>query len=177
MMDIDDSVVLVDHSDSMIGVESRLEAHRLGKLHRAVSVFAFNPDGMVLLQRRAAGKASFAGKWANSCCTHPRRGEGVVAAGERRLVEEMGMRVDLEGIGSFIYRAEDPVSGLVEHELDHVLIGVTDAEPQPNPHETDACKWVFLEDVRDAVSDLSTYAPWLGEALSAFPHLGPPVGP
>lgn len=80
-------VVLVDEHDREIGTASKLEAHRSGALHRAVSVFVFDDAGRLLLQRRAAGKYHSAGQWANTCCTHPRPGESNLAATQRRLAD------------------------------------------------------------------------------------------
>lgn len=164
-------MILVDHDDMEVDRVDRDLAHRQGLLHRAVSVFIFNDRDELLLQRRAPTKNGFAGKWANTCCTHPRPGETVVAAGERRLHEEMGLAVSLEHVGTFVYRAEDQHSGYVEHELDHVLVGRTDATPSPDPHEADDYRWVALDELRTVVSG-QEYAPWLRQTLTEFPRLG-----
>ena len=50
----DEFVVLVDEQDQEIGQLEKLEAHRLGLLHRAFSVLIFNSNGELLLQQRAA---------------------------------------------------------------------------------------------------------------------------
>ena len=44
-------VVLVDREDRATGTLEKLEAHRKGVLHRAISVFVFNTSGELLLQR------------------------------------------------------------------------------------------------------------------------------
>jgi isopentenyl-diphosphate delta-isomerase len=165
-------VVLVDEADIVLGAAHRDTVHRRGILHRAVSVFIFNDRGEVLLQRRASMKTGFAGKWANTCCTHPRPYESVVAAGERRLKEEMGLLASLRAVGTFVYRAEDHRSGYVEHELDHVLVGRTDASPTLDPNEADDYRWLALDELRAVVTD-EDYAPWLRHALDEFPRLAP----
>ena len=165
-------VLLVDDTDSQLDPAERLEAHRRGLLHRAASVFVFNGAGELLLQRRASSKAAFSGKWANTCCTHARPGEAIVETGERRLREEMGLEVALTHVGSFIYVARDPVSRLIEHEFDHVLVGVTDVEPILDLAEADETRWVDLDVLRRSVDD-PEYAPWLGHALRSFPDLDP----
>ncbi len=161
-------VVLVDTAGRVIGEADKLEAHRDGgQLHLAFSVFVFDDSGRVLIQRRAPGKYHFGGRWTNTCCSHPMPGEGVVAAGERRLQEEMGITVALTDIGSFIYRAEDAASGLTEHELDHVLIGEHNDDPNPNPDEADAWRWVpFAELLEDLAAHPERYTPWLAPALA-----------
>lgn len=170
-----ESVILVDESDGETGVEERWAAHRGGLLHRAVSVFVFNGSGELLLQRRADTKRPFAGVWANTCCTHPWPGETVIAAGQRRLVEEMGLVVDLDAVGSFHYKAVDQVSGLTEHELDHVVVGHSSAEPKTDATQVDGIRWVDVSRLRRELSGDDDYAPWLSHALHAFPDLGLPV--
>lgn len=168
-------VVLVDRSDIEVGVEERATAHLEGLLHRAVSVFLFDPAGRVLLQKRSRDKSVFGGKWANSCCTHPRPGEDVAAAAERRVREELGIDVPLVRVGSFIYEATDDESGQKEHEFDHVLVGVTSLTPDPDPVEIEEIRWLDLGVLRETADD-PMFAPWLGHALRAFPDLGAGLG-
>lgn len=159
-------LVLVDRNDREVGTSTKLAAHQPpGQLHRALSAFVLHDDG-VLLQRRAASKYHFPGLWSNSCCTHPRPGEDTVAAGERRLHEELGLRCRLTHVGSFTYRAVDPVSGLVEHELDHVLVGRSSADPDPNPDEADETMVMDLDELDASLErHPERYTPWLTEAL------------
>ena len=160
-------VVLVDSEDRELGSAEKIAAHLApGLLHRALSAFVFTTDGRLLLQRRADVKYHFAGLWSNTCCTHPTPGEDVASAGERRLTEELGMRCRLSVGGSFIYRAADEESGLVEHELDHVLVGVSDDHPRPAPSEVSEVRFVALPALRrDLERNASAYTPWLGLAL------------
>lgn len=99
-------VVLVDVDDAEVVTAGKLEAHRTGQLHRAFSVFVFDPAGAMLLQRRAAGKYDSAGRWSNACCGHPRPGEDTRSAARRRLREEMGIDCALAPVTAFTYRAE-----------------------------------------------------------------------
>lgn len=167
-------VILVDEDDSQTGTAEKLAAHEApGLLHRAVSVFLFDSTGRLLLQRRSSQKHHFRGLWGNTACSHPRPGEGNVAAGERRLLEEMGIQAKLSDVGSFIYRAGDSDSGLVEHELDHVLVGVNDDDPRMDLREADAFDRVDPAALRDRLHDnQGGFAPWLLPALEAFPTLG-----
>jgi isopentenyl-diphosphate delta-isomerase len=168
-----DQVVLVDGEDTPHGSASWRSAHSgIGQLHRAFSVFVFDADRRLLMQRRAADKPTFGGLWANTCCSHPRPGEAVLEAAERRLREEMGLTVDLHVAGGFEYRAEDPTSGFVEHEYDHVLVGTAAEEPDPDEQEVADWAWVEFAAVRErALSGDPAYAPWLAAALEALPDL------
>src|SRR6476660_5400668 len=100
-----EQVVLVNEQDQELGTMEKMEAHRLGILHRAFSVFVFNGRGEMLLQQRALGKYHSGGLWTNACCSHPRPGEEVSSAAGRRLFEELGFETELKPIFKFVYRA------------------------------------------------------------------------
>ena len=75
-----DEVILVDEQDRMTGSDSKHKAHTFnseqprGLLHRAFSVFLFDDDNQLLLQRRANSKITFPGVWTNTCCSHQLHG-------------------------------------------------------------------------------------------------------
>ena len=163
--DADVQVVLVDESDRPVGVAPKLQAHVDGVLHRAFSVFLLDGRGKVLLQRRAAGKYHSAGLWSNTACGHPRPEEDTREAAARRLYEEMGVRCELVPAGAVVYRAEVG-GGLVEHEYDHVFVGRFDGEPDPDPAEVSAWRWMPLDELRaDRAANPGAYSAWLGPAL------------
>ena len=91
-------VVLVDEQDNPIGKMEKQQAHIEGLLHRAFSIFIFNSENKLLLQKRASSKYHCGGLWTNSCCSHPRENENIQDAANRRLVEEMGMQCSLKPI-------------------------------------------------------------------------------
>jgi isopentenyl-diphosphate delta-isomerase len=157
---------LVDASGTPIGSATVDEAHRApGRLHRAFSVFLRDPGGRVLLQQRAATKTRFPLRWANTCCGHPAPGEDVASAAARRLVEEIGAGgVALTEVGVYSYYAEDPATGRVEYEYDHVLLGDLPAERAllADAAEVAAVRWVPLAELRaSSAADPRAYAPWL----------------
>lgn len=165
-----EQVILVDPQDNEVGTRDKLQAHLHGELHRAFSVFVLNTDGQLLLQRRAGSKYHTAGKWSNTCDGHPRPGETVLDAAQRRLAEEMGIACPLVVRAVFPYRA-DLGGGLVEHEIDHLLIGRCDADPKADPDEVSAWKWMDLAAVAGDVEDRpEQYVPWLGIALTYVPY-------
>lgn len=145
-----DFVVLVNEFDHELGQMEKLEAHKKGVLHRAFSVFIFNSNHELLLQRRAFGKYHSEGLWTNTCCSHPYPGEDILIAGNRRLMEEMGMYVELFYKFSFVYKAFLE-NNLIEHELDHVLIGISDDIPKLNLNETTEFKWMSLETIKQEI--------------------------
>jgi isopentenyl-diphosphate Delta-isomerase len=143
-----EKVVLVDEKDSPIGLMEKMKAHMNGSLHRAVSVFIFNSNGEMLLQKRALHKYHSAGIWSNAACTHPKENETTLTAAKRRLMEEIGLESELDYAFSFIYKAHLD-NGLIEHELDHVFIGFSDNSPKINQEEV--CDWKYISE-----SDLKT---------------------
>jgi isopentenyl-diphosphate delta-isomerase len=169
-------VELVDPDGHAAGQATVDEAHRApGLLHRAFSVFLRGPDGRVLLQQRAAVKTRFPLRWANTCCGHPLPGEAPEAAAVRRLKEEIGFDdVELSEVGVYSYYAEDPSTGRVEYEYDHVLLGRLPADPAllADPDEVADLRWVPLDDLAAAiVGDPRAHAPWLAgvtERLQQF---------
>jgi isopentenyl-diphosphate delta-isomerase len=167
-------VDLTDTRGTSIGSDDVLRAHRgEGRLHRAFSIFVFDTRGRTLLQRRSPEKRTFGGLWSNACCSHPRPDADIHAEAERRLAEEMGFTVRLEEVGRFTYRAEDPGSGLVEHEYDHVLVGRFDGTPAPDPTEVSDWRWTTFADLRSELSrDPASFTPWLSPALETFGDSG-----
>ena len=141
-----EQVILVDVDDCEIGVMEKMEAHKQAVLHRAFSVFLFNPQGKMLLQQRALTKYHSAGLWTNTCCSHPRPGEKLDDAVTRRLMEEMGLTAKVSKAFDFIYQAELP-DHLNEHEFDHVFIGNYDDEVRPNHLEVANFVYQSIEEV------------------------------
>jgi isopentenyl-diphosphate Delta-isomerase len=160
-----EEVVLVNENDEAIGVEEKLKSHLLGALHRAFSIFIFNSEGRLLLQKRASTKYHSRGLWSNTCCGHPRPGESTEGASRRRLYEEMGFDCELRKVFDFIYRAELG-DGLFEHEYDHVLVGRFDGEPNPCRDEVDDWKWMDLSELKlDVQRNPDAFTYWFKVSL------------
>ena len=158
-------VVLVDEQDNPIGKMEKQQAHIEGLLHRAFSIFIFNSEKKLLLQKRASSKYHCGGLWTNSCCSHPRENENIQDAANRRLAEEMGMQCSLKPIFTFMYRAEFD-NGLIEHEFDHVFFGESDQNPKINPEEVETYRYIAMENLQQEVKEFpQNYTPWFIIAL------------
>ena len=162
-------LVLVDEHDNEIGQEEKISVHKKGKLHRAFSVFIFrenNGSRKILLQQRNVNKYHCGNLWTNTCCSHPRIGEDIVKAGERRLDEEMLFTTRLFHIDSFHYKA-DCKNGFIEHELDHVLVGrYQDKILEINPEEVQDFRWITIDDVnQELIQYPNIFTPWFAKAL------------
>lgn len=167
----DEMVVLVDEDNNPLGTARKSETHHADThLHRAFSVFLFNSNGELLMQRRAFSKLTWPGVWSNSCCGHTMLNERTEQAATRRLAFELGLRnVELKmALPDFRYRAEK--DGIVENEICPVMIGYTDQEPSINPAEVAETKWVpwkdFLASIRRVDCELSPWAIEEGLLLS-----------
>lgn len=169
---MEEFVVLVDDQDRELGIEEKVQAHVHGRLHRAFSVFVLGTDRRLLLQRRAATKYHSPGRWSNTCCGHPRPGETIPAGAHRRLREEMGFDCELHRAFSFTYRA-DLGNGLWEHELDHVMVGRCEAQPNPDPVEVGEFRWAHVAALQsDLTARPECYTVWLGIALDQLAARG-----
>lgn len=164
-------VTLVDEQDNPLELMGKMQAHQLGLLHRAFSVFVLQQretDWYTLLQRRSLGKYHCAGLWTNTCCSHPQEHETIEQAAQRRLLEEMGFELPCVKVGHFIYRAELD-NGLIEHEYDHVLLSIAplDIQFRVNPQEVMDYQWCPLAQLDKYSLDQSTqFTPWFFEALA-----------
>lgn len=151
----------------------KMQAHRDGQLHLAVSVFVF--DGEVLLiQKRASSKYHCAGLWANTCCTHPHWDETVEDCAERRLTEELGFTLPLTRHQTVEYAA-DVGEGLKEHERVTLFSAQADSrtlQVAPVEGEVEAVRWIaprdLMREVRERPQD---FTPWFRIYLQRFPGL------
>ena len=165
---VNENVVLVDKNDNPIGLMEKIEAHRRGLLHRAFSVFIIDDASRLLLQRRSQTKYHSPGLWTNTCCSHPRNGEILIDAANRRLMQEMGMSANLKHMFSFIYRAEFD-NGLIEHEFDHVFIGKSNSDPVINPDEVCEWKWKEIKKIKkDIIVNSHHYTEWFKIIFNKF---------
>ncbi len=158
----DEPLILVDSNDREIGCLDKAAAHDgAGRLHRAFSIFLFNSSGELLLQQRAAGKRLWPDYWANTCCSHPRRGESMIEATARRLREELGLESELEYLFKFEYQAHFGTLGS-EHELCHVFAGRSDAVAVINQSEIAALRYLSPAALDAELTDApERFTPWL----------------
>ena len=160
-----ESLILVDADDNEIGHLPKADCHRdHGILHRAFSIFLFDRQDRVLLQRRSASKPLWPLYWSNSCCSHPRRGETLEFSTARRLQEELGVQASLQWLYKFTYQADFVQDGHhygAEHELCHVFIGAYDGEICVHPDEIAAWRWISVEQLeQELVEQPERFTPW-----------------
>lgn len=128
----EDLVVLLSADGSPAGVMPKREVHHdTTPLHAAFSSYLFSPNQELLMTRRALTKTAWPGVWTNTVCGHPRPGENLADAVDRRTQDELGIQVRVVQtlLPHFSYRAVD-ASGVVENEVCPVVL----VEPQRPQH-------------------------------------------
>lgn len=160
-----DHVVLVDRQNKVLGTAPKLETHNKNTpLHRAFSLFLFDPKGKLLLQQRSKNKKTWPLIWSNSCCGHPMLNESNKDAVKRRLEFELGIKLEkvYEILPNFSYRAQK--DGIVENEICPVFVGFTDKKPIMNKDEVENVRWVSWQDFLQEIKQKpGTYSVWCEE--------------
>ena len=169
-------VVLLDDRGRAVGTQDKATVHH-GEtpLHLAFSAYLVDPEGALLVTRRALTKATFPGVWTNSVCGHPGPGEALDTASRRRALDELGVTVgELRLVlPEFGYVAEQ--GGVVENERCPVFVGVVpDREVALDPAEVGGAEWVpwstFSAEVLDGRRAVSS---WCREQVEQLVQLGP----
>jgi len=158
----DEKLILVDEHDNEIGNLPKDQCHDgSGQLHRAFSLFIFNDAGEVLLQQRSEQKRLWPMFWSNAVCSHPRRGEDMETAVDRRLRQELGLTSRLRFLFKFIYQAQYDDSGS-EHELCWVYLGRSSDPVVPNANEVANWRFVSIDELNGELSDNpEAFTPWM----------------
>jgi len=157
----DEMLIVVDEQDNILDYKSKTDCHRGdGILHRAFSLFIFNSGGELMLQQRSAQKLLWPLFWSNTCCSHPRKGEKLEEAVQRRLKEEIGITTELEYLFKFQYQANYGTIGS-ENEICAVYIGKSDAPPRINENEIADLKFISVSDLTAEIDNHpQRYTPW-----------------
>ena len=157
----DEKLILVDENDNILGYKDKNEAHEgNGILHRAFSIFIFNHNNQLLLQKRSDQKMLWPLYWSNSCCSHPRKGEEYETAIHRRLKEELGIDTELKYLFKFQYQANFEDIGS-ENELCSVYIGRSDDQIIVNENEIAEWKFIDINDMEQEMEESpENFTPW-----------------
>lgn len=178
---LEESCILVDEKDKVLGKASKLLCHKVGAdgnipLHRAFSVFIFNSKDEILLQRRSDMKVTFPGFVTNACCSHPLFGAegeteekdalGVRLAAQRRLQHELGIpkhEVDVNAL-QYLTRIHYKSTGdgeWGEHEVDYILFLHKDVTLNPNPNEVSQVQFIAKSEFQKYLNKLEhPLTPW-----------------
>lgn len=150
-----------------------------GLLHRAFSVFLFDPQTKkLLLQQRATEKITFPDQWTNTCCSHPLHTTselgfdlptsiaGVKRAAQRKLDHELGIKVEqvptenMKFLTRIHYLSPSGQGIWGEHEsmvlklsllilVDYIIIILADVDLDVNPNEVRDTRYVSPEELKE----------------------------
>ena len=190
---MDEMCIVLDTNDMPIGSASKKACHLMtninqGLLHRAFSVFLFDPKSKkLLLQQRASEKITFPDMWTNTCCSHPlahpaetghgdlpSNVEGAKRAGQRKLNHELGIQQSQVPVSEFSFLTRihylAPSDGKWgEHEIDYILFIEADVTLDINENEVQDTRWVSPDELRQMFKDAESqtghdsalkYTPW-----------------
>ncbi|XP_070565506.1 isopentenyl-diphosphate Delta-isomerase 1-like [Ptychodera flava] len=183
--------IVIDENDKVIGSDSKKTCHLMenidkGLLHRAFSVFLFNPNNELLLQQRSDEKITFPGYWTNTCCSHPLSFEaeleekdclGVKRAAQRKLEHELGIKAEQAPLDGFDYLTrihyKAPSNGQWgEHEIDYILFMKGSVNVEPNLNEVQAYRYVNIEQLKEFIAnsekDGIKLTPWFKLIVNNF---------
>ncbi|EPQ28048.1 uncharacterized protein PFL1_04375 [Pseudozyma flocculosa PF-1] len=187
---MEERCIVTDTDDNYLRDGSKKECHLManinkGLLHRAFSVFLFDPvSGKLLLQRRAPEKITFPNMWTNTCCSHPLaiKGEleetaqiGVRRAAQRKLDHELGIPAAQVPLDDFQYLTRihylapgDETWG--EHEIDYILFITAQVTLKPSMNEVCDVKWVSPEELKALMTELDpeAFTPWFKLIVEKF---------
>lgn len=157
----DELLICVDGADNILDYKTKVECHLgEGLLHRAFSIFIFNTQNQVIMQKRSDQKLLWPLFWSNSCCSHPRKGETTDLAAIRRLEEELGIHTELKYLYTFEYQARFKNIGS-ENELCAVYIGRSDQMIRLNENEIAEWKYIDIDTLSvDVQKHPDNYTPW-----------------
>lgn len=133
---------IVNENDQVIGQKSRKECNSdPGLIHRSVFILVYNSKGEILWQKRSATKDINPGWWVTSVSGHVDSGEAYEEAACREVFEELGVKVDLEFLGKFLFRYPK------ENEFSSIFRGYSNGPFQVHPLEVSEVKFLTLDEL------------------------------
>ena len=166
-----EELILVDELDREIGCRTKTECHQgNGLLHRAFSIFIFNEENELMLQKRSTEKPLWPGYWSNTCCSHPRVGESMEVAISRRLHQELGFGCPMMFLYKFKYHARYGAVG-AEHEYCWVYHGRYSGEVNVNVNEIADWRFVGIPALEaELESSPERFTPWFKMEWAEIRH-------
>jgi len=167
----DELLQLVDREGNPLGTAPRSMCHGNPKLIQAVvHLHLFDEAGRLYLQKRAADKDRYPGRWDTSVGGHVAPGESPEQAIQREAREELGIVLGdpigagpAERLAPYIYRDETESEYVVPFRL------VYPGTPRPNAEEVQEGALFELEEIRCRLREQpERFTPHFREA---FQHL------
>jgi len=161
-------IAKVDRKCNIIGKIEKWEAHRLGILHRGLTVAVFFEKYLIMQHRK---HPAFDGVFDITSSSHQlfinEKLQDTIDATYDTLERELSItKSDLiskpENLGFVYYKAKDPKSEFTEHEIDDVLIVKVKKIPNPNLDYAYGLSFVKRNELSNTKSKIYTnLAPWV----------------
>lgn len=134
-----------------------------GDYHLVIHICIFNREGKMLIQQRQPFKQGYPNLWDVTVGGSAVEGDDSRMAAERELFEELGLRLDLEGIRPHMtvnfQRGFDDIY-LIEREVE--LSGL-----KLQPEEVQAVRWASEEEILQMIEE-ETFIPYYPELIRTF---------
>jgi isopentenyl-diphosphate delta-isomerase len=168
IMITEQTLILVDDKDNIIGYAPRSECHTgKGKRHRAFVILIYNKDKKILLQHRK--HKLFDKVWDLTAASHPLHvngsNENCIEAACRCLRVEWGIeKVELRKIGAYNYFKE--YGNHCENEHCALIVGEYNGKIDMNSEVAYGFKWVSLKQLLSEIEkNPEIFSQWLIESV------------
>lgn len=161
-----EQLIAVNSQNEPLNPVEKVAAHQNpGTLHRAITVFLFNPANELLVTQRSAQKPLWPLWWDAACSTHqwwPE--ETALAAAKRRLPFEIG--IDVEQVHNLTEQFHYEYHAVyndewAENEINFIVTGVTEMHPKINLEEVADFQWLSRADIEvELAKEDHRFAPW-----------------
>lgn len=165
----------VDKDDRLIGKIEKWQAHRKGILHRGFTAILFYQDQVILQQRK---HPVFDGCLDLSFSSHPIYKNTILQKERQAVFEALKREWNLKKkdlvsqpkmLGKIYYKAEDPNSKFVEHEVDYIFSVILNKIPKPNLDFAYGFSLVKKDELLNKkFLKEKNFAPWVKKILSSF---------
>jgi isopentenyldiphosphate isomerase len=151
----DELLQLVDRRGNPAGTALRSECHgNPGLVQAVVHLHLFDGTGRLYLQKRAADKDRYPGRWDTSVGGHVAPGESPEQAIRREAKEELGIDLhgdagidNLERLKPYIYGDEIETEYVVPYKMVYASV------PRPDAEEVEAGAYFEPEEIRRRVRE------------------------
>lgn len=145
----DELLQLVDRQGNPVGAAPRKECHGNPALIQAVvHLYVFDSGGRLYVQKRAATKDTFPGRWDTSVGGHMSPGETPEQALRREAREELGIEVrDPVPLGSYLFDSETETEYVRAFRLE------VSGNISPNPEEIEEGGFFSLQEIERRMRD------------------------
>jgi len=153
---------VVDKKDKVIGQATREECHKYRLRHRAIHVFVFKGN-KILLQKRSSEKDVYPGFYEASVSGHVLKGETYERAAIRELKEEIGIEASRQEL-----QAKDKIEIQFgpEHEFVQIFMLKTDSAIKLKDGEVEKYEWATEKELlKEIKTQEKKFTP---EFLAAF---------